>query len=127
MKARMLLQSMNIIDKAVLLLLLLSLVVGISATSLHHLERAEIHTATVLFPAADASFGSDALPGDALFNSSGENIGAVYEITPTDTGVRLTLTCDSTFPYAVGETVFFRSKQFAGTGKIKSLNLGDNP
>ncbi len=127
MKTVTLLRRMNIIDKAVLLLLFISLMVGIGITAFYAKDTTKVHTATVLFPTKDTTFGQDAIPGETILSADETPIGAVYERSISEAGVSFTFTCDHTFPGAVGEDIYLRSKHFAGVGKIQVLNREDAP
>ena len=122
-----LLRRMNAIDKAALAALCVAVGVGVGITAYQNSRPLPAGgRMTVLFTGVQEGFGEDIVLGEVVTDHNQTPIGTIANVSRESDGtLLLTVATTPDYPGAVGQTVFLRSKHFAGTGQIKTYTTGD--
>ena len=118
------LRKMNLFDKAALGAVCVLVGVGIAITQYHnHQPLPKGGEMTVRFSGVHPSFGAEIVPGEVVTDHNQDPIGTVLSVERVDDDCFITVSTLPDYEGAVGQTVFLRSKHFAGTGQIRSFSL----
>lgn len=118
------LRKMNFWDKTALGALCVLVGAGIAATVHQSHQNLPIGgEMTVEFSDVGDSFGKDILLGERVTDHNQAPVGTVSGVARDEKTCLITITTTPDYPGAAGQTVFLRSKHFAGTGRITSYSL----
>ena len=118
------LRNMNLFDKAALGAFCVLVGVGIALTQYqNHQPLPKGGEMTVRFSGVGATFGSEIVPGEVVTDHNQEPIGTVLSVERVEDDCFITISTLPEYSGAVGQTLFLRSKHFAGTGQVRSYSL----